>query len=430
NGEALAKELSAYLAGGRVSAYQYRTWELLRKFAGSHRAILTGAAIAVAALLVAAIVVAVRLHLTRLALASSFLQRAYGAEQEGDWSKAAAYFAAARVQHDTTEERWGLAVASERVTERILSRQGPAESFADVSVLPDGRVIALGGAVDRVEVREAESGKTLWTRSGEPNLDAAFLPAGRVRLEHPNDWSFHVPATGRELGRWPRSSGYPCPGFYPPLAATLNGQLLRHREGVAPSVIATNAGPYEDCVVSEDGHQVVYLDKFPELHLVSLDDGRELARRKFEPFQALRFSRHGLIVFRRGRLDALGGPEGDFSIELPEAKFATFARVASGGSAVSPDGELVAIASHEGVPHSVVVDLRSRSIRGVIHHASGWPRLAFSPDGKRIFAAGLNNASVLSGWLLPPDDTPRTPRWWTAGVQSSSGRSAVLYNPG
>ena len=33
--EALAKELSAYLGGGRVRAYQYGAWELLRKFAAT-----------------------------------------------------------------------------------------------------------------------------------------------------------------------------------------------------------------------------------------------------------------------------------------------------------------------------------------------------------------------------------------------------------
>src|SRR5262249_34596579 len=66
NGEALARELSAYLAGGRVGAYRYGAWELLRKFASSHRALLTGGAIAVGALLVAATVVAVRLHETRV----------------------------------------------------------------------------------------------------------------------------------------------------------------------------------------------------------------------------------------------------------------------------------------------------------------------------------------------------------------------------
>ncbi len=425
---ALARELSTFVAGGRVRAYQYGTWELLRKFASSHRAILTGVAIAAGALLVTGVFVAVRLHQTRADLASAFLQRAYGAEQEGDWSKAAAYFAAARAQHDTTEERWGLAVASERITERILSLYGPAESLTDVGVLPDGRVIALGRTSDRVEVREVESGKTLWARSGEPLLDAVLLPGGLLRLSLVGGWAFHDAATGRELLTWPRSSGFPCPGAYPPRAAILNRQLLHHEERGGTRVIASDVPPYHLCVVSDDGSQVAYHDVSEWLHLVALDDGRELARRKFEPYQNLRFSRHGLVIFRQGRLDVIGGREGDFSIELPEARFGIWGRLPFDGSAVSPDGELVAVAGHQGATQALVVDLRSRSTRAVLHYPSGWPRLAFSLDGQRIFAAGMNNASVLSGWRLPPDDTPSTPRWWSSGFQSSSGRAAVLYD--
>src|SRR5262249_52297624 len=62
--EDLAKELSGYAACGRVAAYAYRPWELLKKFASSHRALLTGVAIAVVALLATSIFVAVRLHQT------------------------------------------------------------------------------------------------------------------------------------------------------------------------------------------------------------------------------------------------------------------------------------------------------------------------------------------------------------------------------
>jgi serine/threonine protein kinase len=428
--EELAREVSAYLAGGRVRAYQYGAWELLRKFASSHRALLTGVAIAAAALVVTSIFVAVRLHLTRVDLASAFLQRAYGAEQEGDWSKAAAYFAAARAQHDTTEERWGLGVAKERITERIVSLHGPADSFTDVGVLPDGRVITVGHAADRVEVREVESGKTLWTHSGEPVLDAEILSGGLLSLSRAGGWVFHDAATGRELQAWPRSSGFPCPGPYPPRAATLNGQLLQQEEGGATRIVASDVFPgSEICVVSDDGRRVAYHHASGGMRLVALDDGRELARRKFESFQGLSFTRHGLVVFKQGRLEVLGGPDGDFSIELPEAKFGTWeAQVLWGGSAVSPDGELVAVAGRQGATQSMVVDLRSRSIRAVLHYPPGWPRLAFSLDGQRIFAAGVNNASVLSGWRLPPDDTPRTPRWWTMGLVSESGRSALLFS--
>jgi len=426
--EDLARELSAYAAGGRVAAYSYRPWELLKKFALSHRALLTGVAIAVVALLATSTFVAVRLHQTRVELASSFRERAYRADQDGDWSKAAASFAAARAQHDTREARWGLAVAGERITERILSRHGPSDSFTDVGVLTDGRVIVLGRSSDRVEIREAESGRTLWTRSGGPVVEAEVLPGGLVRISLADGWAFHDAATGRELLRWPRSSGYPCLGVFPPRVSLLDGQVVQRAAGATPRILATDAN--DDCAVSDDGRQLVYSDRFSwTLHLLSLEDGRDLAQIKPEPFRGVHFSRHGLVVFRKGRLDLIAGPEGNFSIELPDARSGTFAwKPLPGGTAVSPDGELVAFATREGATEAAVVDLRSRSIRGILRYPSGWPRLAFSPDGQRIFAAGMNNGSVLSGWRLPPDDMPRRPRWFNRAAHSLSGGSGLQWD--
>ncbi|HET9158847.1 MAG TPA: WD40 repeat domain-containing serine/threonine protein kinase, partial [Myxococcaceae bacterium] len=430
--EELAGELSAYLAGGRVGAYQYGGWELLRKFVSSHRALVTGVAIAAGALLATSVFVAVRLHQTRVDLASSFRGRAYRAEEDGDWSKAAAYFAAARAQHDTREEQWGLAVAGERIPERILSRHGPAGSFTDVGVLQDGRVIALGQSSDRVELREADSGKTLWTRSSGPVFGAEILPGGVVRVLLADDWAFHDAATGHEVLRWPRSSGYPCPGAFPPRASLLNGQVVQMLAGAAPRILATDAFGGSDsvaCAASEDGHQLVYPDRVGNLHLLSLDDGRELALIKIQNFRGVHFSRHGVIVYTQGRLDLLGGAEGNFSIELPDARTGTFSwKPLPGGTAVSPDGELVAFATREGTTQAAVVDLRSRSIRGILRYPAGWPRLAFSPDGQRIFAAGMNNGSVLSGWRLPADDMPGRSRWFNRAAHSLSGRSGLQWD--
>jgi WD40 repeat protein len=388
---------------------------------------LTGAAIATGALLVTSIFVAVRLHQTRVDLASSFRERAYRAEQDGDWSKAAAYFAAARAQHDTREEQWGLAVAGERITERILSRQGSAGSFTDVGVLPDGRVITLGQSSERVEIREAETGKTLWTRSGGPVLEAELLPGGLLRVSLADGWNFHDAATGRELLRWPRSSGFPCPGVFPPRATLLNGQAVQLVPGATPRILATDASRVENCAVSGDGRQLVYPDQVGRLHLLSLDDGREVAPIKFEPYRAFRFVRHGLVLFPQGRLDLIGGGEENFSIELPESRQGRSSQTPlRGGIAVSPDGQLVAVAS--GVTQATVVDLRTRSIRAILHYPPGWPRMAFSADGQRVFAAGLNNGAVLSGWQLPGDDAPRNSRWFTRAVVSPSGRTGLQWD--
>jgi serine/threonine protein kinase len=58
----LAKELRAYIAGGRVRAYRYRGWELAGKFATGHRALTAGMAAALGALLVSALVAGVWFH--------------------------------------------------------------------------------------------------------------------------------------------------------------------------------------------------------------------------------------------------------------------------------------------------------------------------------------------------------------------------------
>jgi serine/threonine protein kinase/WD40 repeat protein len=427
--EELARELSAYVSGGRVGAYQYGPWELLRKFASSHRALLTGVAIAAAALLLAALVVAVRLHLTRMDLASSFLERAYRAEQDGDWSKAAAYFAAARVQHDTPEERWGLATAGARLTERTVSLHGPPGTITDVGVLPDGRTFSVRRAPDHIEVRAVDDGKVLWSLPAEPALGFTVLPAGVIRFTRPESFDFYDGAAGRKLLQWPRSSGFPCPGAFPPVATELNGQLLRQEAGGAMRVIATGTAPGVFCAASPDGKRAAYVDASLAIHLVSLEDGHELARREFDFQQEFRFSPHGLVVFKQGRLDVIGGPEGDFTIDLPESRFGPgIFGDNSEGYALSPDGDLVAIASNRGATETTVVDLRSRSIRGIFHHTSGRPQLTFSLDGNQVFAAGMNNGSALSGWRLPAEDLPKLPRWWNLGALSRSGSTALLLN--
>ena len=231
--EALARDLAAFLSGGRVRAYRYGALELARRFASGHPALTAGLAVTLGALLVSAAVVAVRLQAARRDLAHAFVERAYAAERQGDWTQAAAYFAAARVQHDAPEARWGAPLAAERATQRILALHGPAESFTDVGVLADGRVITLGLSGNRVEVREVESGKTLWSLESEPVLAAALLPGrGQVRLTLGAGWAFHDAATGKQLGMYDRTTdGRPCPGPFPTPAVILRLTNSNPRRG-------------------------------------------------------------------------------------------------------------------------------------------------------------------------------------------------------
>ena len=409
--EELARELSAYLAGGRVRAYQYGAWQLVRKFAASHRALTAGVAVALGALLVAGTLVAFRLHAARLDLARSSVDRAYAAERDADWAAAAAYFAAARTQHDSPEAQWGLAIASDRAPERSFFLNGPAGSFIDVGALPDGRIVALGLSSNRVEVRDLESGGTLWSLPIEPRNPiayAALLPGGQVRLSVGGGWAFRDGATGRELGMHARSEGRPCPSPYPPAVFILRQRLVHRRAGAPDRVLATDVSPSERCVVSEDGHRVAYEGLDRRVHILAVDDGRALATHSPSGWtRDFQFSPHGLVLIQVGPLEVFGGPDGDFTIGLPGEVLERKYGIAGGreGQAVSPDGHLVVV-SRLSSNRADVVDLRSRTIVGTIRHGPDWPRFAFSLDGRRVLAAGLNEGATLGAWRLAEPESP------------------------
>ncbi|HET9158308.1 MAG TPA: WD40 repeat domain-containing serine/threonine protein kinase, partial [Myxococcaceae bacterium] len=429
--EGLAKELSAYLSGGRVGAYRYGTWELLRKFAASHRALTAGVAVAVGALLLSAFVFAVRLEVARRDLARSFIERARTAEGDSDWALAAAYFAAARTEHDTPEARWGVSLAEERAIERVLSLEGPPDSYTDVGALPDGRLVTLSATSNRVTVRELEGGKQLWSHDGNLIAAAALLRGGQVRLSLPEGWAFFDAATGQPLRMFDRKKdGRPCPGPYPTPVTLLGGKLLAREGTGAPRILATDvSGSTIYCAVSDDGRQVAYQDSSARVHLLSVMDGRNLDDKLASGVRHVLFSSHGLVVVRQGWIDVLGA-ERDFSVRLPESGLGSASASSLGGVGVSPDGHLVVVA-RLGSSRSDVVDLRTRIVRETIHHSSGWPRFVFSPDGRRVFAAGLRRGSLLVAWRLPRDDAPEgNPGHWLEHMAtfSPSGRRMVLVD--
>jgi tRNA A-37 threonylcarbamoyl transferase component Bud32 len=430
--EPLAKELEAYLTGGRVGAYRYGTWELLRKFAASHRALTAGLAVALAALVVSAVVVGFRLRAVHRDLSRSFVERAHAAERESDWALAAAYFAAARTQRDTPEARWGVALAEERAIQRVLSVQGPTGSFTDATALPDGRIVVLATVGNRIEVRELEGGKVLWSRDSELMNFARFLPGGTVRLTLPNGWAFFDAVSGSELGRIPIASGErPCPGPYPTTVTVQGKRLIGRREGQAPITLATDVTSWLPwCAVSDDSRQVAYVDTSGGVHLISVDDGRSLAQAAGTAVRALLFSSHGLVIIRQGWVDVIGGAGGDFRVALPEPAFGAQIGAGSlGGAGVSPDGNLVVV-SRIGSTRADVVDLSARAVRGTLHFVAGEPRFAFSLDGSRVIAAGLNGDSRLEVWHLPANDAPtgHPGHWsfWSANFSPDGRQMAII----
>lgn len=276
-------------------------------------------------------------------------------------------------------------------------------------MLADGRIVVLSASQTRVEVRELDGGKVLWHRDAETLGGSAIFLSGEVRISRPNGWAFFDAATGRELSFWDRDNlGRPCDGPTRWQVGVLKVKLMARREGQPDLTLATDVTPYRpSCAVSEDGHQVAYRDAADNVHLLSLPDGRPLAERPGKGVRNLLFTRHGLILVRQGWIDSMGTPGGDLIVALGERPFTLDYPdpLGGGGSGLSPDGELV-IVSRLGSSAADIVDLRTRSIRAVLHHASGWPHFAFSLDGQRIFAAGLGRKSRLLAWRLPRGPNP------------------------
>lgn len=141
--EALAKELLAYRAGKRVRAYEYGSWELLKKFVRLHRSVSVASAVALLILAGSAGNTSRQLRLSRLDLASSLLERARTAKNRSDWGRTAGYHAASRIEHDSHEACWGEDLARERMPHRLFERRGPDQSVMDVRYLPDGLACVL-----------------------------------------------------------------------------------------------------------------------------------------------------------------------------------------------------------------------------------------------------------------------------------------------
>ncbi|HZW90747.1 MAG TPA: serine/threonine-protein kinase, partial [Myxococcaceae bacterium] len=379
--EELARELSAYLSGGRVRAYRYGSWELLRKFVAANRALSAVSAAAVIILVAAAGIILHQLQVTRANLAQSFIERARAAEATADWARAAGYYAASRIERDSDEARWGYALAAERVSPRVSVRTGPPGAYLDVGPLADGRLITLARQNRALFASDLETGKELWRAdlpAGAQNIVLAqrqlvsmlsasprhpLLPmTGRTLLDA---------ATGSVLASLDSAEGIPCSStpFPPPVLVSSAGLVTAPGAEEKPTVLSATVDRDSKCIVTADGQQVAFDDARGRVHLWSLVDRRELATRFAPDVREMIFTAHGLALVHPTVIHAFGGPEGDFFVDIPRGS-GTNARTRAGGVAVSRDGHRVVFDRGSGY-HADVVDLQTRSVLTSFSFAPG-----------------------------------------------------------
>ena len=125
------------------------------------------------------------------------------------------------------------------------------------------------------------------------------------------------------------------------------------------------------------------------VHAVHLNDAHDIV-----------FTGHGVALVRSSSLQLFGGPEGDFSVEVPGRSASGFSNASEGrGLVVSPDGHRVVVDSPS-LNRADVVDLRDRAVFVSVSRPPGKPSYAFSRDGSKLWAAGLSGGRVLTSWNL------------------------------
>ena len=171
--------------------------------------------------------------------------------------------------------------------------------------------------------------------------------------------------------------------------------------------------PRDACAISQDGARMAVRDLQGLVRLWDLDGRREVTSRPAPDAQDIVFTAHGVALVRSRSLQLFGGPEGDFSVEVPGLSASGFAYVAEGrGVAVSPDGHRVVVDSPS-LNRADVVDLRDRAVFVSVSRPPGDPSYAFSPDGSKLYAAGLSGGRTLISWNL------RRPEASTSGSAGS-----------
>ncbi|HUM12657.1 MAG TPA: WD40 repeat domain-containing serine/threonine protein kinase [Myxococcaceae bacterium] len=395
---AFASELLAYRAGARVEAYSYGSLELVRKFVQRNPALSVAVAASVLILIGAALAVGLQLRQARVNLASALVERARRAEDVSDWARAAAYYAASRVQNDSAAARWGIALAREKIPERGTILTGEPGAFADVDVLPDGTVVALEKRSTHARLYEVASGRTLWTAPTEEPIKSARISGGSVRLGVGHLLRVLDERTGLERFSSDRDRERLCWVGPATRRARIGFPGVLRVEGIEDPGIQVELGT--PCAVSPAGDRMAFRDRNGLVRLWDLEARREITSRFAPDAQEIDFTGHGVALVRTGSLQLFGGADGDFSIELPGRSTSGRADPSEARAlAVSADGHRVVV----DVPtlnRADLVDLRDRSVFVSVSRPPGSPSYTFSLDGSTLYAARLSGDSMLISWKL------------------------------
>jgi WD40 repeat protein/tRNA A-37 threonylcarbamoyl transferase component Bud32 len=429
--QALSQELSEFRAGGKVTAYRYGARELLRKFVAGHRTLAAAVAAALAVLLASSLAIGWQLHVARINLAQSLLLRARAAEQGSDWARAAGFYAASRIEHDSRESRWGYALARQRMPQRLYFRQGEPQSMLDVGFTASGRGLVLGLQDLFVVARDLSSGQEVWRYRLPAKPDYFTAADGQIMAIASGRRLYLDLEDGHLKAAFERSTGLPCNHgpLPPPVLRTAAGIVTNG--GEEKPLVLSSGGDFK-CTVSNDARQVAFQSQDGVVHVWDLIERKELVSSLIPDASEMVFTAHGLAVVGTRALHVFGGNEGSFTVAIPRSGGNGLMNLDGRQESVSPDGHLVVV-GRLSANQADLVDLRRRTVVSSFSYAPGVHAFTFSPTGDKLIVSGLLHGSSLAAWDL----RPLLPKLAAAGTRvmafqsaQERGRFAVLLDPG
>ena len=240
--QALAADVSAWLADLPVHAYRYNVFEQVRLFAARNKTASFVGLVAVGLLAVSLVFFFREYQRARSNLAEVFVARARMAETKLQWDAAAAYYAAARVEDDQPVSRMGSMLAANRSQVPIRKLTGHNGSVHALARSPDGKTLASGSFDRTARLWDVETGTSKRILSGHQKTvtAVAFSPDGRWLATTSEDFTARL---------WDLDAG------------------------TAGQVIATGGEAFNAVSFSHDSRRVALGGEDRRLWLVSLDDG-------------------------------------------------------------------------------------------------------------------------------------------------------------